>query len=194
MVMKNRWIKIIFFSTAIMLSGNTMADILVPDKVYSHDPDFLASSNIKMPNTKDEFYSLIKLADDGNSEANWMVSVIYQQSGNNVEAEKYYQRSIDRQDDYMGPSAVNLGYMYDKNNNIKKAMELFHQAGDAGYYGGYQAVGTEYFLGRDIPLDFEKARFYYKKAAELGCYECQYYIDNWDGVVQLKMKDLKIKQ
>lgn len=194
MVMKNRWIKIIFFSTAIMLSGNTMADILVPDKVYSHDPDFLASSNIKMPNTKDEFYSLIKLADDGNSEANWMVSVIYQQSGNNVEAEKYYQRSIDRQDDYMGPSAVNLGYMYDKNNNIKKAMELFHQAGDAGYYGGYQAVGTEYFLGRDIPLDFEKARFYYKKAAELGCYECQYYIDNWDGVVQLKMKDLKIEK
>lgn len=192
--MKNRWIKIIFFSTAIMLSGNTMADILVPDKVYSHDPDFLASSNIKMPNTKDEFYSLIKLADDGNSEANWMVSVIYQQSGNNVEAEKYYQRSIDRQDDYMGPSAVNLGYMYDKNNNIKKAMELFHQAGDAGYYGGYQAVGTEYFLGRDIPLDFEKARFYYKKAAELGCYECQYYIDNWDGVVQLKMKDLKIEK
>lgn len=194
MVMKNRWIKIIFFSTAIMLSGNTMADILVPDKVYSHDPDFLASSNIKMPNTKDEFYSLIKLADDGNSEANWMVSVIYQQSGNNVEAEKYYQRSIDRQDDYMGPSAVNLGYMYDKNNNIKKAMELFHQAGDAGYYGGYQAVGTEYFLGRDIPLDFEKARFYYKKAAELGCYECQYYIDNWDGVVQLKMKDLNIEK
>lgn len=192
--MKNRWIKIIFFSTAIMLSGNTMADILVPDKVYSHDPDFLASSNIKMPNTKDEFYSLIKLADDGNSEANWMVSVIYQQSGNNVEAEKYYQRSIDRQDDYMGPSAVNLGYMYDKNNNIKKAMELFHQAGDAGYYGGYQAVGTEYFLGRDIPLDFEKARFYYKKAAELGCYECQYYIDNWDGVVQLKMKDLNIEK
>ncbi|NBN84018.1 SEL1-like repeat protein [Proteus sp. G2300] len=62
--------------------------------------------------------------------------------------------------------------MYDKNNNIKKAMELFHQAGDAGYYGGYQAVGTECFLGRDIPLDFEKARFYYKKAAELGCYEC----------------------
>ncbi|SUC14183.1 type IV pilus biogenesis/stability protein PilW [Proteus vulgaris] len=192
--MKNRWIKIIFFSTAIMLSGNTMADILVPDKVYSHDPDFLASSNIKMPNTKDEFYSLIKLADDGNSEANWMVSVIYQQSGNNVEAEKYYQRSIDRQDDYMGPSAVNLGYMYDKNNNIKKAMELFHQAGDAGYYGGYQAVGTEYFLGRDIPLDFEKARFYYKKAAELGCYECQYYIDNWDGVVKIKMKDLKIEK
>ncbi|MBG5970710.1 tetratricopeptide repeat protein [Proteus vulgaris] len=147
-----------------------------------------------MPNTKDEFYSLIKLADDGNSEANWMVSVIYQQSGNNVEAEKYYQRSIDRQDDYMGPSAVNLGYMYDKKNNIKKAMELFHQAGDAGYYGGYQAVGTEYFLGRDIPLNFEKARFYYKKAAELGCYECQYYIDNWDGVVKLKMKDLKIEK
>lgn len=192
--MKNRWIKIIFFSVTLMLSGNTMADILVPDKVYSHEPDFLASSSITMPNTKDEFYNLIKLADNGNSEANWMVSVIYQQSGNSAEAEKYYQRSIDRQDNYMGSSAVNLGYMYDNKSNIEKAMALFHQAGDAGYYGGYQAVGTKYFLGRDIPLDFEKARFYYKKAAELGCYECQYYIDNWDEVVKLKMKDLKIEK
>lgn len=194
MDIKNRWSKIIFFSMAIMLVGNTMADILVPDKVYSHEPDFLASSSIKMPNTKDEFYNLIKLADNGNSEANWMVSVIYQQSGNSAEAEEYYQRSIDRQDNYMGPSAVNLGYMYDNKNNIEKAMALFHQAGDAGYYGGYQAVGTKYFLGHDIPLDFEKAKFYYKKAAELGCYECQYYIDNWDGVVKLKMKDLKIEK
>lgn len=194
MVIKNRWSKIIVSSVTLMLSGNTMADILVPDKVYSHEPDFLASSSITMPNTKDEFYNLIKLADNGNSEANWMVSVIYQQSGNSAEAEKYYQRSIDRQDNYMGPSAVNLGYMYDKKNNIEKAMALFHQAGDAGYYGGYQAVGTEYFLGRNIPLDFEKAKFYYKKAAELGCYECQYYIDNWDGVVKLKMKDLKIEK
>lgn len=194
MAIKNRGSKIIFFSMAIMLIGNTMADILVPDKVYSHEPDFLASSSIKMPNTKDEFYNLIKLADNGDSEANWMVSVIYQQSGNSAEAEEYYQRSIDRQDNYMGPSAVNLGYMYDNKNNIEKAMALFHQAGDAGYYGGYQAVGTKYFLGHDIPLDFKKAKFYYQKAAELGCYECQYYIDNWDGVLKLKMKDLKIEK
>ncbi|OAT26752.1 hypothetical protein M983_2079 [Proteus myxofaciens ATCC 19692] len=194
MVIKYKFIRILLLIIPFILSSKIMADILVPDKVYSHTPDFLASSSIKMPNTKDEFYNLIKLADNGNSEANWMVSVIYQQSGNSAEAEKYYQRSIDRQDDYMGPSAVNLGYMYDKNNNIKKAMALFHQAGDAGYYGGYQAVGTEYFLGRDVPLDFEKAKFYYKKAAELGCYECQYYIDNWDGVVKLKMKDLKRKK
>lgn len=28
--------------------------------------------------------------------------------------------------------------MYDNKSNIEKAMALFHQAGDSGYYGGYQ--------------------------------------------------------
>ncbi|MBQ0214890.1 sel1 repeat family protein [Proteus vulgaris] len=191
MAIKNRWSQIIFFSMAIMLSGKIMANILVPDKVYLHDPDFLSSFSLDMPNTADEFYDLIKLADNGNSDANWMVATIYDQSNNGLEAEKYYQRSIDRKDNYLGQSAVNLGYIYDKANNIEKAMTLFQFAGDAGYSNGYKALATEYFLGHSIPLDFAKAKVFYKKAADLGCIECQDYIKNWDDTVKLRLKDLE---
>ncbi|PHM42734.1 Dot/Icm type IV secretion system effector LpnE [Xenorhabdus szentirmaii] len=190
---KKQLVKMLFLFVPLILSGRSMAEIPVPAKVYHHDPDFLSSFSIDMPNNKEEFYVLVKQSDEENSEANWMVAVIYDQSDAGEEAKKYYQRSIERQDDYMGRSAVNLGYLYSKNGYIQKAMTLFHQAGDAGYYGGFEALGTEYFVGDNITYDFEKARFYYDKAAELGCVKCQYLIDNWTDAVKLKQRDLKIK-
>ncbi|MBD2798273.1 sel1 repeat family protein [Xenorhabdus sp. 18] len=191
---KKRWIEIFYLLMLLMLSEGSMAEITVPEKVYHHENDFLSSFSIGMPNNKEEFYFLVKKADEGNSEANWMVAIIYDQSDDDKEAKKYYQRSIGRKDDYMGRSAVNLGYLYSKNGNIKKAMILFQQAGEAGYYGGFEALGTEYFVGDRITYDYEKAKFYYAKAAKLGCIKCQHLIDNWNDAVKLKQKDLKIKE
>lgn len=173
-----------------LLSGKIMAaDRLIPEKVYLHDPDFLSSLSIAMPNTADEFYHLIKLADKGNSDANWMLAIIYEQSHQYQEAKKYYHRSIETKDKYINRSAINLGYLYDKENNITQAMALFQLAGENGYSEGFKALATEYFLGHSVPLDIEKAKIYYRKAAKLGCHQCQYYLDNWDSIIKLRLKD-----
>lgn len=57
--------------------------------------------------------------------------------------------------------------------NLREALKLFKQAADEGDEGAQHNVGYFYDVGEGIPVDKEKALFWYKKAFENGAkYSC----------------------
>ena len=50
----------------------------------------------------------------------------------------------------------------------KKALELYHQAGELGYAGAYCSIGYSYEYGEGVEVDETKARYYYELAAMMG--------------------------
>lgn len=157
-----------------------------PDIVYHHANDFLSNFSIPMPKNTDEFMGLIRQADNGNPDANWMLAVIYSQDKDYPRAIERYEKSIDHKDIHQTTSMVNLGYIYKEKNEINKALELFERAGESGYYGGYQALGTSYLNGSGVEKNISKAKIYFEKGRQLGCHECSWAINNWDAVVKAK--------
>ena len=157
-----------------------------PDIVYHHTNDFLSNFSVPMPENEDEFMELIRQADDGNPDANWMLAVIYSQDKNYPKAIERYEISIDNKDIHQTTAMVNLGYIYKEKKEINKALELFKRAGELGYYGGYQSLGTSYLNGSGVRKNIEKAKTYFEKGKQLSCHECSWAIDNWDALVKAK--------
>lgn len=160
--------------------------IHTPDIVYHHTNDFLSNLSVPMPENADEFMALVKQANTGHPDANWMLAMIYSQDKDYPKAIERYERSIGNKDIHQTMSMVNLGYIYKEKKEINKALELFNRAGELGYYGGYQALGTSYLNGSGVEKDIAKAKTFFEQGSRLGCHECSWAINNWDMIVKVK--------
>lgn len=177
-------IAMLTFSSPSYAIGET--SMHTPDIVYHHANDFLSNFSVPMPKNADEFIGLIRQADNGHPDANWMLAVIYSQDKDYPKAIERYEKSIGNKDIHQTTSMVNLGYIYKEKKEINKALELFERAGELGYYGGYQALGTSYLNGSGVEKDIAKAKTFFEKGSQLGCHECSWAINNWDAVVKNK--------
>ncbi|MBL0876442.1 sel1 repeat family protein [Serratia nevei] len=170
-------------------------NLMIPEVVYKHREDFLANLSVTMPNNEASFKKLIKLADDGNSDANWMLAVIYHHKNRHtVLAAKRYQISITRKDSHYTDSMVNLAAINVKNGDYHSGIKLYLEAGINGDYMGFQELGTLYLLGKGVEQDFVKSKEYYLKAEKLGCVQCEAVLNQWDKIVEIKKKDGPLRE
>ncbi|WFQ78433.1 sel1 repeat family protein [Xenorhabdus sp. SF857] len=181
---KNLIYSILFLS--FMAQSSNMSKHNIPSAIFNYPDDFLSALSIPMPKNEHEYFELVNKADAGDPEANWMLAAIQHTVGHHQEASERYHLSISRNDKFNLKSMVNLGFILEKENKFAEARSLFEQAGESGYFEGYNAIGTNYLNGTGVKQDFNKAKEYYKKASQIGCNECTYLINNWNDVVKLK--------
>ncbi|BET98224.1 hypothetical protein TCT1_31450 [Xenorhabdus sp. TCT-1] len=158
----------------------------IPSAIFNYPDDFLPELSIPMPKNENEYFELVNKANAGDPEANWMLAAIQHTVGNHQEASERYHLSISRNDKFKLKSMINLGFILEKENKFSEARSLFEQAGENGHFEGYRTIGTNYLNGIGVKQDFDKAKEYYKKASQIGCNECTYFINNWNDVVKLK--------
>lgn len=165
-------------------------DLMIPEVVYKHSEDFLADLSVEMPNNETNFKKLVKLADDGNSDANWMLAVIYHHKNRHTAlAAERYRISIARKDSHHTDSMVNLAAIKISSGDYNSGIELYLEAGINGDYMGYQELGTLYLLGKGVEQDFVKSKEYYWKAEKMGCVQCEAVLNQWDKIVEIKKKE-----
>ena len=80
----------------------------------------------------------------------------------------------------------NLGCHYDDGTygmpqDMDKALELWHQAGELGHAAAYCNIGNVYWYGNGVERDAKKATHYYELAAIGGSEEARYNLGCDDG-------------
>lgn len=174
---------------------NREGGLMIPEVVYKHRKDFLANLSVTMPNNEASFKKLVKLADDGNSDANWMLAVIYHHKNRHTAlAAERYQISIARKDSHYTDSMINLAAINVSNGDYNSGVKLYLEAGINGDYMGYQELGTLYLLGKGVEQDFIKSKEYYLKAEKIGCIQCKAVLNQWDKIVEIKKKDGPLRE
>ncbi|MBD2794033.1 tetratricopeptide repeat protein [Xenorhabdus sp. 42] len=185
---KRNLIYLLFFLSFTVQSSN-MKKHDIPSAIFDYPDDFLSALSIPMPKNENDYFELVNKASAGDPEANWMLAVIQHTVGNYQAASDRYNLSISRGDKYKSESMINLGFVFQKENKFAEAHSLFEQVGENGRFEGYRAIGTNYFNGTGVKQNFIKAKKYYKKASQIGCDECTYFINNWDEIVKLKKSE-----
>ena len=71
--------------------------------------------------------------------------------------------------------------MYGMRQDMNKALELFHRAGELGHTDSYNGIGVAYDLGNGVERDEDKAKHYYELAAMGGDMEARHNL----GVFEL---------
>ena len=61
--------------------------------------------------------------------------------------------------------------------DYKKALELYHRAGELGYAGAHLGIGDAYYHGKGVEVDKKKAKHYYELAAMGGDAAARYNLD-----------------
>ena len=64
--------------------------------------------------------------------------------------------------------------MYGFKQDYKKALELFHRAGELGHAESYNNIGYAHQCGEGVEVDKEKAKYYYELAAMGGNVAARY--------------------
>lgn len=165
-------------------------EVMIPDVVYKHNEDFLANLSVAMPNNEASFKKLVQLADNGNSDANWMLAVIYHHKNRYTAlAAERYRISIARKDSHYTDSMVNLAAIKVSNGDYNSGVKLYLEAGINGDYMGYQELGTLYLLGKGVEQNFVKSKEYYLKAEKMGCVQCEAVLKQWGKIVEIKKKE-----
>lgn len=130
----------------------------------------------RYPENLEEFILVHKLADEGVAQYNYILGEIYGDHRlDKGEADykaslHYYEKSIQLYERHAG-ALLGLGVLYQRGlgttKDIKKAVELYEKAGDAGAAIAYNNLSVLYALGKEIPQDFNKAKLY-SQNAEIG--------------------------
>ena len=111
---------------------------------------------------------------------------VYDDQGNQVEDNCPFCRAIEPTEEEMvetkrkrveanDPIAIfNHGVYYRDGINgfpqdMNKALEMFHKAGELGYAEAHCSIGNAYYNGEGVEVDKEKARHYSELAAMGGC-------------------------
>lgn len=81
---------------------------------------------------------------------------------------QYFEKAIKQNYVY---AFNNLGLIYEKEEEYKKAFELYKKAADLGQSWAANRVGEFYRLGKGINKDEKEAFKYYKASAEASIYE-----------------------
>jgi len=66
----------------------------------------------------------------------------------------------------LGSYFANGAYGYPQDHT--KALELYNRAGELGYAGSYCSIGSAYYKGEGVEVDYKKATHYYELAAMRG--------------------------
>jgi len=75
----------------------------------------------------------------------------------------------------------NVGNHYRAERDIDKALELWYRAAKHGNTEAYVCIGVEYYFGRNVEVDKEKAKHYYELAAIGGNTVARHYLGNMEG-------------
>jgi len=87
------------------------------------------------------------------------------------------------------PIAIyNLGWNYSRGEgglpqDLAKALELYHRAGELGDAKAYNSVGNTYHYGRGVEVDKEKAIHYWELAAMKGSVTARHNLGCKEGIV-----------
>jgi uncharacterized protein len=103
---------------------------------------------IRTPNLKLAVKYLEKSADLGFAEAQFMLASLYE-------------------------SGIGIG---NRRKSLERSFDWHRKAAEQGHTDAALAVGTAYFLGRGVALDYSKAAIWYTKAAQQGDSAAQYLI------------------
>ena len=111
-------------------------------------------------------------------------------------AKDIVQRNRKRMDVNDPVAISSLGAFYARGRyglpqNIVKALELWHQAGELGHSGAYYNIGVAYQLGDGVEVDVKKAWHYYELAAMGGVVEARNNLGNFEGEAGNKSRALK---
>jgi len=135
------------------------------------------SCNIDYPYDHETLQATIWLAEKGYAEANYILGLMYLDGRlpkEDIDAKKgiaFIQKAVDIEPNH-GNALYVLANMYNQGSyvkkNITKSLELYERAGKAGVPEGYLNIAVEYMYGKNIPIDFVKAKYFLDKAANLG--------------------------
>lgn len=103
----------------------------------------------------------------------------------NEETIKRYEERVEMND----PIAfLNMGGFYVNGQfglpqNIAKALELWHRAGELGNSQAYNNIGSAYDTGDGVEVDEKKSQYYYELAAVGGCSIARYNLgcEEWNS-------------
>lgn len=138
-----------------------------------------SKSNVTVPTEYCE--ELVKLAEDGNAEAQSKLGICYE-FGKGVtqsysEAVKWYQKAVDQGN---AEAQANLGVCYQKGNGVtqsySKAVELYRKAAEQGNTIGQNNLGLCYDNGLGVEQSYTEAVKWYRKAASQGEARSQYLL------------------
>ena len=76
--------------------------------------------------------------------------------------------------------------IYGYPQDYRKALELWHRAGELGYTRAYCSIGYAYENGHGVEVDKEKAKHYYELAATGGYVDARYNL----GLYEMKTGDI----
>lgn len=109
------------------------------------------------------------LAKNGNVEAQTLVGWLYQNgfgiAKNEEEASNWFKRASNNGS---VEAEFNLGKMAAGKRNYNEAFQYYLSSANRGYAPALFRLGWIYENGRALPVDIERAIFYYKKSADGG--------------------------
>ena len=126
----------------------------------------------------DDFYSTLRLAQQGNVEAQYNLGHMYE-NGHGVskdisEAYKWYVKAAENGND---EAQCALGYMYATGDGVLQdymlAFKWYSKAAELGNIAAQGTLGHMYEVGEGIAQDYQKAIYWYKKSAERGYVQSQ---------------------
>ena len=166
--MSESWSEFIIGSFASVLSWNY--------KQKETTENNISKSNQKFSNTANDFHNYLKLAEQGDPEAQNKIGDIYR-LGQGVktdykEAVKWYKKSAEQGNAY---GQCYLGYMYENacgvEKNYKEAIKWYRKSFNQGNGQAQYFLACFYKDGKGTEKDYEKAVKYYKKATKQGIIE-----------------------
>jgi TPR repeat protein len=173
------------------------SDLILPPAI-TKKLEYPYSQINRYPENLEEFAIVHKLASEGVAQYNYILGEIYgdhrlDKWETDYEASFYYYvRSIQLYERHAG-ALLGLGVLYQRGlgttKDVKKAIELYEKAGDAGSAIAYNNLSVLYALGKEIPQDLSKAKLYTQNAAHLGDAQSIEALRNWDYYVEIWSTD-----
>lgn len=120
-------------------------------------------------------------AEQGDSLAQFMLSLCYNEGGDYKKAEYWIHNLAEQGNDY---AQYNLGTIYENMKNMERAVYWYKKAAEQGYMRAQSHLGFMYQDGDGVEKDNNLAIYWFEKAAEQGHYGVQlhlgelYYGDN----------------
>ena len=121
-----------------------------------------------------------KAAAAGDSTAMYNLGILYEYGhglpSDHAQAHQWYEKAVaagdtdagDRLNKMNGTDLYSRGYAAYLTHNYEKALDLFHQAADAGHSDAQLMLGYMSDRGFGVPQDDAQARIWYQKAADKG--------------------------
>lgn len=113
-----------------------------------------------------------ELAGESGFDLGWRNLAILYDNGLGVYKDKekavdFYKKAYEANGASKGECANMIGLFYDNKYNYQNANKWFERAGEAGNSWGWYYLANDYLWGKGLPIDTEKAKYYYEKACAL---------------------------